>query len=309
MVFAQRHDPTGRRCGGPVCAVATRLAVRDERAKLKAIEVFNKVMSFRQHRLNRGCRVNNDVIDGPPPVVVTLMIPRDDHRLGTGRVGDVQGDRVVVRGRRVRGQLEQHDRFATVEGGEYLALLRFLAPARVITQNECVFLHSQQADRRGGEGGIELGVGLVIVLIRIGHGDSATALGELSTILSRRGVPRNRVKEGPTVELDDIIATRCRAVIFAQSHDPTGRRGGGPVGAVATGFAVRHKRAKLKAVKVLREERLQLAGDLDVVDGPPPVVVTLMIPGDDHARGPLGVVHANGHRVIVSGGCIGAEHQ
>ena len=96
-------------------------------------------------------------------------------------------------------------------------------------------------------------------------------------------------------------------MIIPKRHDPALGGRGGPVGTVAARLTVGDKRAKLKAVKVLGKDRLQLAGDLDVIDGPPPVVVALMIPCDDQARGSLGIFQPNGHSVIVAGWRVGRE--
>ena len=69
-----------------------------------------------------------DIVDGPPPVVVPLMIPGDYRLLGSSGVAKRQCHGLVVGGRCVRIEFQQHNRFATIEGNRHGAVLRFLSP-------------------------------------------------------------------------------------------------------------------------------------------------------------------------------------
>ena len=94
--------------------------------------------------------VDADVVDGPPPAVVALMIPRDHRGLGSLGIIESKGDRLVVGGRRVRCQLQQHHRGAAIEGNKHLAPLRLLPPTRVVGDVQRSRRHARDVDRRGG---------------------------------------------------------------------------------------------------------------------------------------------------------------
>ena len=94
--------------------------------------------------------VDADVVDGPPPVVVALMIPRDHRGLGSLGIIESKGDRLVVGGRRVRCQLQQHHRGTAIEGNKHPAPLRLLPPTRVVGDVQRSRRHARDVDRRGG---------------------------------------------------------------------------------------------------------------------------------------------------------------
>ena len=143
MVVALGLHPTLGCGGGPVGAVAARLAVGDKRAKLEAVKVLGK------DRLQFAGDL--DVVDGPPPVVVALVIPSHDQARGS--LGVVQPNRhsVIVAGRRVRGECHQRDGVAAVVCHAHRAALRFLPPTRVVLKNERTGIDARDADRRGGQ--------------------------------------------------------------------------------------------------------------------------------------------------------------
>ena len=143
MVVALGLHPALGRGGGPVGAVAARLTVGDKRAKLKAVKVLGK------DRLQLAGDL--DVIDGPPPVVVALMIPCDDQARGALGIFQPNGHSVIVAGRRVRGECHQRDGIAAVIRHAHRAALRFLAPTRVVLENERTGINPRDTDRRCGQ--------------------------------------------------------------------------------------------------------------------------------------------------------------
>ena len=391
MVIALGLHPALGCRGGPVGAVAARLAVGDKRAKLKAVKVLG------EDRLQLAGDL--DVINGPPPVVVALMIPCDDQARGALGIFQPNGHSVIVAGRRVRGECHQRDGIAAIIRNAHRAALRFLAPTRVVLENERTGINPRDADRRGGDRGVELGVGLVVVLVRVAHGHHAGALGELAARLASRRIPRHRVEEGPSIKFDYIISTGGRPVVVRLIRGPTFGCSGGPVSAVAARLAIGNKRTQFETVKVLSENqsrtRLQqhsqtrrVAGgrtrrvadlhgvgtgvrfrhvaqlehrplgpgnlhvtlepfvenrliavglnleadavalgrldagqlcddprrgfadsDLDIVDGPPPVVVPLVVPRDHRCIRPVRIAKWQGYSLVVGGWRIRGQRQ
>ena len=104
MVRAKHHHPAIRGGGGPVGAVAARLGAALKRTKLQAVKVLDEIVVRRESRFHRCGRAHHQIVNGPPPVVVALMIPRDDRRVGARRVVHVKNDRLVVGGRAVGRQ-------------------------------------------------------------------------------------------------------------------------------------------------------------------------------------------------------------
>ena len=173
------------------------------------------------------------------------MIPCDNQARGSLWIFQPNGHGVIVAGRRFRGECHQRNGVAAVVRHAHRSVLRFLPPTRVVLENKRTGINPRDADRRRENRGVELGVGLVIVLVRVAHSYYAGALGELPTRLASRGIPRHRIKECPSIKLNNIVTASARAMVVALGLHPALGCRGGPVGAVATRLAVGDKRAKL----------------------------------------------------------------
>ena len=83
---------------------------------------------------NHWLGFDGDVVYRPPPVVVPLMIPRDNRATGAGRIVQLQFHALIVVSWRVRRQFKQCNRFTSIVAHQHLAALGLLPPTRVVGQ-------------------------------------------------------------------------------------------------------------------------------------------------------------------------------
>ena len=256
-----------------------------------------------------------EVIDGPPPVITSIKVAEGNHHaLGSCRIRQADNDTfvgvVVVEVRAIRIGFPKHDfdGFTPIEGDSDVGGLVIVAvilwtPRGVEVQFQRT-AHSGNIQRPAHEGvQIPFGMRLVIPLITIGNRNRATGLGEFSAaLIAGSFCPPVLVGKAPSSPFSDPVLIRDPHAGNTRIINGPPRRGRFGPDSIACQSLI-HIGSQHETGEILRGghwSRLWGAnGDLNVVDGPPPIVASIEVTkGHHHALGSSWIGHRH-HNMLV----------